>query len=142
MTIYYQSYWQPHCPNVPVGLDLSVMNINVNGGTGRGTRLIQQCLEIPVDGVWGKQTTAAVINLGAAGDVARVIKAFHDDERAFYQAIINHEPDQQKFAADWFGRNDRCERLALTMIAQEDQKQVDAALDQSLAEKPSIMKES
>ena len=114
-TIYWQEYWQPHCPLVPVGLDLSLFNINVNGGSSRGTRLMQQCLAITVDGVWGPQTTSAVITLQAAGNVMKTIQMFHDYERDFYQAIINHDPSQAKFAKDWFGRNDRCERLALTM---------------------------
>jgi lysozyme family protein len=118
--IYWQNYWQPHCPLLPVGLDLSVFNINVNGGTGRGTRLIQQCLSIPVDGVWGPQTMQAVTDLAASGDVVKVIQAFHADERAFYQAIINHDPSQQKFASDWFGRNDRCEALSLQMANAAD----------------------
>jgi lysozyme family protein len=113
-TIYWQSYWQPDCPKLPAGLNLSVFNINVNGGTGRGTRIIQQCLGIAVDGGWGPQTDAAV---KAIKDVAKVIEAFHDDERAFYQAIINHDRSQLKFASDWFGRNDRCEKASLAMVA-------------------------
>ena len=116
--IYWQSYWQPHCPELPPGLNLSVFNINVNGGPARGTKLLQQCLAISVDGVWGQETSEAVRTLVAAGDVLKVIIAFHDDERAFYQAIINHDPSQAKFASDWFGRNDRCERLALAMVSQ------------------------
>lgn len=113
--IYWQSYWQPHCPELPPGLNLSVFNINVNGGPGRGARLLQQCLAIAVDGVWGQQTTQAVSDLTASGNILRVIAEFHDDERAFYQAIINHDPSQRKFAKDWFGRNDRCEKLSLAM---------------------------
>ena len=113
-TIYWQSYWNPHCEELPIGLDLSVFNINVNGGPGRGTRLIQMCLGIDVDGDWGEQTSEAVTKIT---DVAAIIQAFHADERAFYQAIINHDPSQHKFASDWFGRNDRCEALSLKMAA-------------------------
>lgn len=146
-TIYWQSYWQPHCPTLPAGLNLSVFNINVNGGPGRGTRLIQQCLAIPVDGVWGPQTNNAVITLVAAGDVAKTIQMFHDDERAFYQAIINSDPSQQKFASDWFGRNDRCEKLSLTMWQQKESSPpetdpLEQALDDFVNNPPkSIMKE-
>jgi lysozyme family protein len=111
-TIYWQSYWQPHCPTLPAGLDLSVFNINVNGGPGRGTRLIQMCLGIGVDGVWGGETDKAV---AAITNIVPIIQAFHANERAFYQAIINHDPSQHKFASDWFGRNDRCEALSLKM---------------------------
>jgi lysozyme family protein len=115
-TIYWQSYWQPHCPELPAGLNLSVFNINVNGGPGRGAKLIQKCLGIEVDGVWGAQTSKAVQNAFENGSIRKLIVAFHDDERSFYQAIIDHNHSQQKFAADWFGRNDRCERLSLSMF--------------------------
>jgi lysozyme family protein len=113
--IYWTSYWQPHCPLVPIGLDLSLFNINVNGGSGRGTRLIQQALGISVDGIWGPATTAAVAAMTPV-DLIDVIQSFHDDERGFYQAIINHDPSQKKFASDWFGRNDRCELASLGMV--------------------------
>lgn len=110
--IYWQSYWQPHCPDLADGLNLSVFNINVNGGPSRGTRLLQQTLKIPVDGVWGPQTSQAVAEVE---DIRNLIVAFHDNERNFYQAIINHDASQRKFAKDWFGRNDRCEAASLVM---------------------------
>jgi lysozyme family protein len=110
--IYWTSYWQPHCPALPAGLDLSVFNINVNGGPARGTKLLQKCLGIEVDGIWGGETDKAV---AAITDVDSIITAFHADERAFYAAIIQNDSSQQKFASDWFGRNDRCEALSLTM---------------------------
>jgi lysozyme family protein len=114
-TIYWQTYWNPNCPKLPAGLDLSVFNINVNGGDGRGTKLLQRCLNISVDGVWGGETDKAV---AAITDPTPIIIAFHADERAFYQGIINYDPSQEKFASDWFGRNDRCEVLSLSMAAQ------------------------
>lgn len=114
IAIYWQNYWMPHCQKLPPGLNLSLFNINVNGGTGRGTRIIQQCLGIGVDGIWGDETDKAV---AAISDVRKIVVAFHDHERVFYQTIINHDPSQQKFASDWFGRNDRCEKLSLSMAA-------------------------
>jgi lysozyme family protein len=114
--IYWSSYWMPHCEILPAGFDLSVFNINVNGGPGRGTRLIQRVLGIQIDGIWGGDTDAAVKAIEPA-EVPLLIRSFHDGERAFYHAIINHNPSQQKFASDWFGRNDRCEKLSLSMAA-------------------------
>jgi len=110
--IYWQGYWQPHCQALPAGLNLSLFNINVNGGTGRGVRIIQQALGLHVDSLWGPATSAAV---AAIHNVPAIIRTFHDDERAFYAAIIAHNPSQKKFASDWFGRNDRCEKASLAM---------------------------
>lgn len=117
--IYWSSYWQPHCQSLPAGLNLSVFNINVNGGSGRGTKLLQQILGIHVDGDWGGETDTAIKNMIAKetpAPVKSVIVSFHDAERGFYAAIITHDPSQKKFASDWFGRNDRCEKLSLTMV--------------------------
>lgn len=113
--IYWSSYWMPHCQSLPMGLNLSLFNINVNGGPGRGTRLLQQCLRISIDGIWGGGTDKAVAAI-TPDNAKNIVIEFHDDERAFYQAIINHDHTQAKFASDWFGRNDRCERLSLSMI--------------------------
>jgi lysozyme family protein len=138
-TIYWQKYWNPNCPKLPIGLDLSVFNIDVNGGGSRGTRLLQQCLGIHIDGVWAGETDKAV---AAITNVTAILQAFHADERAFYQAIINYDPSQQKFASDWFGRNDRCEALSLQMAAAGDPA-MNKALDEFVADKPpSIMKDS
>lgn len=111
--IYWHSYWLPHCEELRPGLDLSVFNINVNGGPSRGTKLLQKILGLTVDGIWGNETT---LRVGEITDPEPVIVAFHNAERAFYQAIIDHDPTQHKFASDWFGRNDRCEKLSLSMI--------------------------
>lgn len=111
--IYWQSYWMPHCPELRPGLNLSIFNINVNGGPGRGTKLLQQALHLAVDGVWGQETTNAVSEIT---DPTPIIIGVHTYERAFYQGIINYNPSQQKFASDWFGRNDRCEKASLAMV--------------------------
>lgn len=113
--IYWQSYWMPHCVELPAGLDLSVFNINVNGGPTRGTKLLQQCLGLANDGIWGDKTRASVVALTPPA-VKNVIVAFHAFERSFYSAIIAHDHSQQKFASDWFGRNDRCQALSLKMF--------------------------
>lgn len=121
LTIYWQNYWMPHCPQLPTGLDLSIFNINVNGGPARGTKLLQKSLGIMPDGIWGDETAKKVASINNSPYAIRaIIHNFHDDERAFYAAIIAHDPSQQKFVSDWFGRNDRCEKLSLQMAEQPE----------------------
>lgn len=115
--IYWASYWNPHCPDLPPGLDLSFFNIAVNGGPVRAVKILQQATGVSVDGVWGPITKAAVAGIA---DVEAALVRFHDYERSFYQAIINANPSQQKFASDWFGRNDRCEKASLAMVQSVD----------------------
>jgi lysozyme family protein len=112
--IYWTNYWLPHCPQLPVGLDLSFFNIDINGGPARGVRLLQQSMGLSVDGVWGPITGNAVNEIN---DVPHIISAFYNDEVAFYSAIITHDPSQKKFASDWFGRAERCKAASLAMFA-------------------------
>lgn len=58
--IYRVSYWLPHCAGLVAGADLSFFDAAVNMGQTEATRVLQFALGIPVDGIWGPQTTAAV----------------------------------------------------------------------------------
>ena len=48
--IYWASYWNPHCPDLSPGLDLSFFNIAVNGGPVRAVKILQQVVGVSVDG--------------------------------------------------------------------------------------------
>lgn len=108
--IYWTQYWLPHCPYLPVGLDLSYFNIAVNAGPSEATRLLQEALTIHIDGVWGVQTTKAVLAIQPI-DVAEAIMSFAMDEENWYK----HLSKFQYFGNDWIGRATRCEALSLTM---------------------------
>ena len=71
--IFQMSYWQPDCPQLPIGLDLSFFDSSVNMGPEEAIRILQFALNISVDGIWGPQTAGAVAGIGA---VAGVINAF------------------------------------------------------------------
>lgn len=128
--IYFNQYWLPHCPLLPVGLDLSVFNINVNGGPTRGTHLLQSTLSIASDGVWGDDTTKHVAAI-QPGTVPALVDRFADIEKAWYRGLANFK----YFGNDWIGRAERCRALSVKM-ATEAEDTLDKALDDFTNNRP------
>lgn len=110
--IYFSSYWLPHCPSLPVGLDLSYFDLCVNGGPLRATVELQRALEIVDDGQWGPLTTLAVT--GAAHDIISAIKNYAIQREKFYRSLSTFK----YFGSDWVGRTHRCESASITMAHQ------------------------
>jgi len=108
--IYFGEYWLPHCPLLPVGLDLSYFDLCVNAGPMRATVTLQRALGIADDGQWGPKTAAAVANIGSP---ALVIRAYASDRERFYRSLSTF----RYFGKEWLGRTSRCEIAALAMIA-------------------------
>lgn len=107
-TIYETSYWLPHCPNLPPGLDLALFDSNVNMGSTEGTKILQAALRCANDGEWGPATQAAV---DAITDVTSVIKRFGDRREVVYRMI----PGFRSFGKDWLRRNQEITNQALKM---------------------------
>ena len=104
--IYRASYWQRcRCDALPPGLDLIVFDSHVN--TGHGARWLQAAAGVPVDGVVGPITIAAV----GKGDTAMMIDAIADARRAYYRQLQGYP----RFGNGWMGRVDRCQVLAHSM---------------------------
>lgn len=92
--VYYTDYWLPNCPKCLPGLDLCVFDSNVNQGPTQSTRILQFALNIPIDGIWGPQTDAAV---GAITNVNAVINAFTARREVVYEKTKNFN----LFGTDW-----------------------------------------
>ena len=114
--IYDGSYWQPYCPMLPAGLDLSFFDTSVNEGTHQAVKILQFALHIPVDGAWGPETQHAVESVPASGDgLTAVISHFTARRAAVYRMM----PDDKYFDADWERRTSE--------IGAESLKMADAA---------------
>lgn len=107
-TIYHDDYWLPHCPDLPVGVDYVVFDLNVNGGSGRGTKELQIALGIPADGKWGPETQTAEEHIT---DPAAVIKRYTDAKRAWYQSL-----GQPRFLRGWLNRTANVQARATSML--------------------------
>jgi lysozyme family protein len=110
--IYQMSYWQPHCPQLPAGLDLSFFDSSVNMGPREAIRILQFALnlgEAGIDGIWGPQTAGAVAGIA---DVATVIEAFTARRQAVYRTFATF----QYFGDDWIRRAKEIGDESLQMI--------------------------
>ena len=110
--IYLDDYWQPYCPQLPIGLDLSFFDSSVNMGARQATEILQFALDIGVDGIWGPQTAGAVAGIGEVDDV---INAFTAQREAVYRSFSTF----QYFGADWIRRATEIgsESIQMTEIA-------------------------
>lgn len=108
--IYHDSYWLPHCPNLPVGLDLVFFDFAVNAGPHQAIKTLQKALLIPQDGIWGPKTETA---LNMQTHIESVIKEYSDAREAFYKGLAQYP----RYGKGWSGRNARCEHAALAMIS-------------------------
>jgi lysozyme family protein len=95
--IYQTSYWQPHCQQLPLGLDLSFFDTAVNMGSKEARRILQFSLNVPVDGIWGPETAGAV---AAIADITVVINAFTAQRKAVYESFSTF----RYFGTDWIRR--------------------------------------
>jgi lysozyme family protein len=106
--IYRHSYWQPHCPSLPAGLDLCLFDANVNEASTEGTKILQVALGIHEDGEWGPKTDAAV---KAIDDVHSVIELFTARRKIVYRESKGY----QYFGKDWIRRATEIGAQALKM---------------------------
>jgi lysozyme family protein len=107
--IYEDQYWLPWCPKMPVGADLCVFDMNVNGGPIESAKLLQRALGVTADGHIGIITMAAV----AQAQPIRLIGAFSDQRRAFYRSLKTYK----YFGTGWLNRVSTIETAALKMAA-------------------------
>jgi lysozyme family protein len=107
--IYYNSYYLPECPKLPIGLALSFFDVAVNGGPSAATRLLQRTLNITTDGDWGSITEASV---KAIADIRGIIISFTNQRTRWYKSLRGF----QYFGTDWLRRTSEIgtESLKLT----------------------------
>jgi lysozyme family protein len=92
--IYYNYYWLPECPVLPVGLDLCYFDTNVNQGATEATRILQFALGVTADGIIGPITEAAIKNITS---VESTIRTFTARREAVYEETKNFPI----FGTDW-----------------------------------------
>ncbi len=97
--IYYTKYWTPLRGTQLTSDELAatLLSFAVNDGTSSAVKLLQECLGLPQDGVFGPATLIAVQALDGAILAAKL----RDAQEARYQAIEAANPADVRFDAGW-----------------------------------------
>lgn len=72
----------------------------VNCGVVPATKMMQRALDIPDDGIFGKQTLKYI---NATFEDA-VMASFNAERERYYRRIAERDPSQKKFLAGWLSR--------------------------------------
>jgi lysozyme family protein len=102
--LYRNTYWAKVCGSQIQ--DQSVANkffdLAVNSGWVQATKIVQQALGMPVDGVCGPQTIGAV----NTSDPAQLLRAVREQALKFYQDLAASHPQDQADLKGWEARAD------------------------------------
>jgi lysozyme family protein len=108
--IYKRRYWDRMKGDDPLmasGVDFCTFDLCVNGGTGRGAKMLQKVLGVTQDGGIGPQTLAAL----SKRDPVDVIENYAAQREAFYRRLKTFDT----FGRGWLRRNEETKLSALRM---------------------------
>ena len=111
---YKIRYWDKcKCDFLPAGVDYMVFDLAVNGGVGRGAKMLQTVVGVNADGAIGPATLAALAAL--KDDPKVLIGKMSQYKESFYKAIVAAKPDQEKFLKGWLNRIQSVQKIAEQM---------------------------
>lgn len=106
---YHEEYWQPHCDELPAGVDYCFFDDAVNAGPVQATRTLQRVLHVQVDGHMGPVTRDAI----SYADPEKLIKGYCDARRAFYRGLAQFP----RYGRGWLARVNHVEHGAEEIYA-------------------------
>ena len=77
-----------------------VYDAAVNMGAGTAIRMVQKAVGVPVDGIIGPHTIAAINAMTEADELAK----FKSVREEHYEEIVGAHPEDQKYLKSWLGR--------------------------------------
>jgi lysozyme family protein len=105
--IYQKEYWDKcKCSNIPIPLDIVVLDAAVQHGTSRASKWLQQCVGEVVDGIIGDKTLYALHTYVVAKRLQEIINKYLSLRTSFYSQIIKNDPTQKVFEKGWKNRMD------------------------------------
>ena len=103
--IYLEQYWKPaRCQALDFPMSLILFDSAVNHGVGRAVKLLQEVLNVAVDGHFGPATMAAYDFLEECHGTNYVAVQYIKAREAFYFRIVENDPTQGKFLRGWWNR--------------------------------------
>lgn len=112
--VYGEFYWKPiHGDMLPVGVDYFMVDTSVHSGVGRAVKILQQCIGVEDDGVFGPRTMAA-LNRVANHEI--LINKLCDRRLMFLKSIVNKKTGRlswEEFGRGWQSRIDKVRELCM-----------------------------
>ena len=106
--IYEKNYWtRISGDDLPSGIDFAVLDLAVNAGVSRASKMLQAVVGVTQDGGIGPQTLSAVNRM----DKADVIENYAARREAFYRNLKTFET----FGKGWLRRNEKTKIEALKL---------------------------
>jgi lysozyme family protein len=106
--IYKRNYWdRVKADDLPAGVDFCTFDLAVNGGTGRGAKMLQKVVGVTQDGGIGRNTLAAVSRMSPVD----IIENYAAQREAFYRRLKTFDT----FGRGWLRRNEETRIAALKM---------------------------
>lgn len=97
---YRSEYWEPaHCDCLQQPMATVCFDSAVQHGPERAIKFLQTACELDVDGVYGPITAKAALAMGLPE-----IEKYMDARHVYYDAIIQNDPSQARFAHGWANR--------------------------------------
>lgn len=107
--IYKIGYWDVvKADELPAGVDFVVFDMAINAGPGRAAKLLQEVLNVDVDGKIGPQTLRAANQ--ASPEIT--ITAYTNARAEYYQSL----PHFPTFGRGWMRRTHESEQIAIYML--------------------------
>ena len=101
--LYYKHFWLPmNIDKIPNDLlKLHLFDMCVNAGTKTAIKILQDLLNVNIDGIIGNQTLEAIEDYDS-----NIVADFANKRKEYYIKIIKRNPELSVFKKGWFNRVD------------------------------------
>lgn len=101
--LYYKHFWLPmNIDKIPNDLlKLHLFDMGVNAGTKTAIKILQDLLNVNIDGIIGNQTLEAIEDYDS-----NIVADFANKRKEYYIKIIKRNPELSVFKRGWFNRVD------------------------------------
>lgn len=103
--VYRNTYWNRFQGDAIVddGVASCLLSFAINDGTVREVQMLQECLNLPIDGIVGPVTLEHT-NAFNSGVLAAALRAAQGD---FYRAVVANNPERAPYLPAWLKRANR-----------------------------------
>ncbi len=102
--IMKNEYWTPaHCDLMPTKLAIAHFDTAYNEGCSEAIRILQYCVDVETDGIWGPVTEEA-LQQALNPDEGGLLEAYLSRRIAVYKIIAANNPYEAQYLDGWENR--------------------------------------